>query len=544
MGQAGLHVDDSPSAIPPNAIILGNNVQLYNNFIEKIGGATPINKTPISEIMGMFDFWDTPSSQRLIVVGGDGNTYAIDPSGNVSTIKPSGGAAATLNANNQVFMVAGGAENASVNRRLFIFTGNNVVQTIDGSATVRTDITKPPSDWADANQPSFGIVYRNILLAGGNLNQPHTLYGSLSSDQQNFQDTGFLTLACYPGDGQGLIGAKIYKGRLFVFKYPTGVYYLNDSDPSPGNWYFVKSGENFGFASPHCAINVLNDMLVKNSSGSVTSVQATLEFGSIKAGDVLTNLHIEQYMRDNTSFTGTTPTHAIYYGEKKLALFTYRSSNATKNDTILMMRVDTSGIPKATLINAFAPNCLALRKDSQLIERPIYGSLDGFVYQFDNDSRNVNGNAYTGEFQTPHIDFGFVTPTQDGGAAAPDPHMSARNKIFDFLELRYVPQGDFDLLADIIIDGTFQETIAFSMQGFAELGDKLNPTDADFQLANSSSDPDGDYLADNISLLTLRKRIRGVGRTISVRCYNSGVNENFKIATMIYSFRTSGEQQK
>lgn len=533
MGQGGLHTDDSPLTIPPTDLIVANNVSVQNNFIEKLPGAVKFNLTAItSGVYGMYDFWPTTSisDRRLIVLGGDGKTYAIDNSGAVTEITPAGGAPATLTVTNQVYFVTGGNEAVTNNKKLFIFTGSNPVQVISGTGITRTNIAAPPADWSGGNQPSFGIIYNNRMFAGGNLNNPHAVYVSLASNHENFTGTP-LTYFVYPGEGRNLVNAIIYKGQLFVGKYPFGAYWLNDPNADPTTWFFVKTENSFGFATSHSTIPVLNDVLIKNSSDGITSIVATRDFGDIQAADMTTLLRIDDFMKENTNPDGNPYTHAIYYPAKKLAMFTYRSNGSLINDRILMFRVDISGKPKATFINCLEPNCLSLRQDTSFVERPIMGSLDGYVYILDQENRNIANTAYTGEFQLPHMDFGFI-----------DSKYATINKNFDFLELKYVPQGDWNIYADIIIDGNLYETITFPMTGDALLAD-ASPQANDFMLSETSSDPQGSPLSGE-DIQSLRKRISGTGRTLSIKIYNSGLNQTFKIATMIVSFEPSSEQQR
>lgn len=542
MGQGGLHTDDSPSAIPPTDLIKANNVSMSQNLIEKTAGAVSLNTSAIpGGVFAAFDFWPTAvaSDRRLVILGGDGKTYQMTTGGVVTEITPSGGAPTALVPTNQALLVAGGAEDASQPRKLFLFTQGSLLQKIfiSAGALTRTNISAPATDWSSAaNQPTWGLIDHGRLFAGGNANAPHRIYASSATDHEDFTGSDLLTFNVFPGEGERLLGSGIFKSRQIVAKYPVGFYYLVDNDADSTTWYYAKTTAAFGFASTHSYVDVLNDALVKNASDSVNSLEATLNFGDVAVGDVLLGQKIEQFIRENTNPDGARATHAIYYPEKKTVYMTYRSTGGLSNDRLLSIRTDINTKSKISFLTAFAPNCLALYKDSHLVQRPIYGSLDGFVYIMDQPNRSVNGIGYNGEFQTPYLDFGFLNLPNV-------PNLTSKNKNFDFLELRYVPEGDWSVFADIYIDGNYSETLEFPMLGSALLGDKTAPVASDFQLGDKTDPATGDYLADT-NLITIRKRLRGTGRTISVRVYNSGNNQTFRIATMIFSFRVSGEQQR
>jgi hypothetical protein len=162
------------------------------------------------------------------------------------------------------------------------------------------------------------------------------------------------------------------------------------------------------------------------------------------------------------------------------------------------------------------PTCMTLRKDSNFVPRPIYGANTGYVYKMDQTTYNVANTAYMGEFQTPHMDFGFA-----------DQSLGGKSKLFDFLRLTFTSSGNWPFYVDVIIDGIYSETITYAQNNSGALMDS-------FIL-------DVSRLGD-LHPVSLRKPLHGAGRTISFRIYNNGLNEYFKIESMAVSFRISGEQ--
>lgn len=538
LGQGGLRTDDSQSILQPTDLISATNVNFNSNLIEKDGGSTRFNTSAITDgIYGAFDWWPTQdiNDRKLVVVGGDGKVYAIDNAGAETEITASGGAPATLSLTNRPFFLACGKEVAANNRKLFIFNGVDPVQIIDGTATIRTSLGSPPADWSGSNQPKAAFLHRGAVYAFGNVNRPHFIYRSSLTSHADFSTAAPVTqlYSVYPGEGDSLQASAIFRGKPLVMKSPWGLYALEDSDVDPANWYFARVSTEIGASSPHSVLEALNDILLKSPSDSVQSLSATLEFGDIKAGDVLSILNISQFIRDNTDaepeFTQT-----LYYPENKTAYFTYRSAGGTTNDRMLGIRIDTKGSPRAFWITKDAPNCMCLRRDTDLILRPVYGSLDGYVYLMDQEDRNVNDVAYLGEFQTPHLDFGFVDARIAG-------QLGSKNKIYDYLEMRYYPQGNYSTYVDVYIDQEYSETLEFVQEADDLLADVAVAPD-DFMLAESATDPDGSFLAGD-AVKFLKRRLNGSGRTISFRVYNAGLNESFKIAELRAAFRASGQQE-
>lgn len=512
LGQFGLVRDIGESLIPPGALISAKNIRLYANRVEKAKGSSKYNTTAIpGAALGLYDWWPTPSVQRLIAVADDNKAYYDDGAGNFSALTLATSPTSATVAN--TYFVSGGQEQAGNNRKLFIYTGSAPVQVLSGTATTTTNLATPPLDWG-SNYPTFGIVYQGRHFGFGNPNAPHTLYWSTTSNHEDFTTTasGAGDAAIFPGEGDGLSAAIVYRGLLFLFKKPFGVYIFDGRDFA--NYQITKYSDAFGLASPHGIAAGLSDVIAANSFGSISSLQASDKFGDLESGDILANAQVEDYFRDILSATGYQFSHALYYGEKKMFLVTARSYGSNEQDRIII--IDVSGQPsKITLETKDQPTCLALRRDSDGIEKPMYGDNDGFVYFMDASTYAVGGAAYSGEFQLSYMDMSHM-----------DPSLAAKNKTFDFVEVTYRATGSFTLFMTVYVDRQERETKSFPISASGTLPFILGT----------------DLLAGE-SVQQKRIPIRSAtGKRISLKFYNNSLNEYFKIEQIIISFRVSGEQ--
>lgn len=539
LGQRGLRSDDPQTILSIQDLILANDVLCRNGMIEKAPGSAAYNVYPLGDgagnvkgISAFFDWWPTDSAQRIICLCTDGKTRKIvDP---YTTGEITGTSPAALTKTSQAHFMSCGIESLNRNRKLFLFNGRDSVQVFNGDSTTRAAISKPALDWTGVNQPSFGILHKGRVIAFGNANNPHGLYISSASDHEDFQSlTDAAQYPVYPGEGERLFTAFEYKGRIFLGKYPRGIYYIDDSNPNVFEWQVIKVTDSYGVASVHAAASVLDDLMAANATGSVTSLSATQAFGDVKSGDVLTNLRAESFMRTYMSPSGTLDRWALYDADKKLIYFTYRSAGGFQNDRLLVL--DVSGeVPRVTWFSKDQPNCLGLVKDPFLVQRPAYGASDGFLYLMDRPDRAVVNSGlqtpgatglstatssftgYLSEFQTPHMDF-----------AEGDTARAESMKIFKDLELVYVPTGRWNIFVDVFIDGLFMETITFRVSSGAVLGD--------FRLGR-------DRLGANVPR-SIKKPLHGMGRRISFRVYNSGERHNFKACALRVYFKYSGQKQ-
>lgn len=513
LGDGGLLTDETPSRIPITHLLEATNVDLLKGVLEKAPGAIRYNENAFATgLIGGFDWWPNEIRQRIIAITRDGKVWKLpDSETNIEVL----GAGDLVQGFTPVF-VAGGAELPNNPRKLFIFTGQNQVQVISGDDSTRHNITTPAADWT-TNYPTFGLMHDGQLVAMGNRSDPHRIYLSDHDDHEKFSGGTSISFSVAPGEGEMLLGGYVFNGRLFLWKFPGGVYYLDKPDIDPNTWSIKKLSSSFGVASPHAAVGVLNDLLVKNSTGSITSLAATEKFGDIESGDLLNNLRVEGYLREHASRQGTKDSYGLYYEDKKQVYYTYRSAGGIRNDSLLVLDYNRPDNPRVTWWRHLQPNFLALRQDSLRIQRPIYGAEDGYIYLMDQQTREINGAGYNAQFQIPFLDFG-------SGA----PQISEQMKLYDFLELSFEETGNWQLSVDVFIDGRFSETIDFkltkneTLDGFPlDKGKRMLP-----RMAQS-----------------VRKPLHGTGRRISFICYNDGQKQNFRLTGMTIYFRQAGQTQ-
>jgi len=510
LGEMGLLTDVAPGQVPRGALIRANNISYETGLVTKAPGSLRYNTQVLpAGIVALIDYWPDTVTQRLIAACANGSIYrdigdkqfsgAVAIASNLGSLTP------------RSMFVEGGQETALRSKKLFFFSGGmSQLKVLIGDEMTFADVTDPAADWTTPNYPTFGFIHRNRLWAF----MGQRAYASDTGDHEDF-DTNNLTMAIFPGEGGDLIGGHVFKGRAFVFKEGGFVYFLDDTDPDSDNWVWRKLASNFGLASPHGIIEVMNDMIAINESGSPISYNAVEALGDIESGDIMRLLQIENYFRDVTSLSGISVAHAIYYEAKKQAFLTYRTGSRPTNNTLLHLDFNREK-PRAAFWPKDQADCLTLRKDIHKVLRPIYGSADGYVYLMDREDRLVGTSSYSGEFKTGHIDFRFL-----------DERLAHRNKIFDHLAVEFLPTGLWNLEVDVYLDGTFSETITFLM-------DVRDDGLGNFTL---NTDPLG-----RTETQTIQKPLHGSGRRISFTCRQSGSNQNFALASLTVGFRVSAEQ--
>ncbi|MCK5344178.1 MAG: hypothetical protein KAR20_12280, partial [Candidatus Heimdallarchaeota archaeon] len=250
LGAGGLHTDDPHTVIPVTKLVRAVNISLLYGKIEKDFGSRKWNNTALPDkVRHITDWWPDSVTQRFIAVCDDGKIYKFRHSHYYSEITPDTTAPGVLNTKGFITSTVCGAESTGNDKKIFVFTGNNPIQVISADESERSDISKPAADWEGYNQPFKGIIHRGYLFAFGNENAKYRVYRSASTDHEDFTTTPWSDNV-FPGEGDRLVDAAIFKGKLLLFKAPVGVYILNDSDSSAANWFFEKFNESVAASSP------------------------------------------------------------------------------------------------------------------------------------------------------------------------------------------------------------------------------------------------------------------------------------------------------
>lgn len=514
VGREGLSAARDPQRLRSTHLQSTQNITFESGTIRKEGGASKYNSSAISgtpEIMGGWDWWPDTSTQRMIVFTDAGALLKDTGSGTFAVTLASG-----LTTTNVVpVFVEGGKEAAANNRKLFIFTGKNAVQVLSADGATTAAITNPPADWASTNQPTFGLIHEGRLWGGGNANDPHRLYYSLTTDHEDLTGAGSGSISVFPGEGEYLTGAISFRGLIIAFKYPVGIYIVDTTDPTVANWKVTRLSGSIGLAGPRALVAVDNDVLFAEPSGKINIVSAVQEFGNLGTQSLSSSLDMDEYIRENISTSRYGEIKMIYYTAKRRVEIAMSSASSTTNDTRLIVDYNIPQRPRFLESPRDTVVDLWLRKDSDGIHRPIAGDDAGFVWELDQDDRNKDGAAYAGELRTINTDFSEI-----------DPKLANVRKNGQFLEIVFVPKGNWTLSVDVFWDDVYTQTINFTMgtSGTA-LGSLVLGTGRLSSTAATSR----------------KRRLIGSGIRLGLAIRNNGLNEDFSLST-VYVHAAIGDE--
>lgn len=510
IGDGGLDARSNKSAVPINKLIKANNVFIRKSLVGKEGGSSHANASAISggpAIVAGIDYFPTASTQRGVIATSDGKLFKDDGTYTYATTLKSG-----LGTDKKGWFVEGGAEVTANNKKLFYFNGNDPVQVLSADGVTTTDIATPPADWTGTTQPVKGVIHNGRLWAI----LGHNLYGSLATNHETFTGAGTQLFSVFPGDGVALTNMVSKFGRLFLFKQPYGIFYLDDSDPSASNWTVRKFTGKIGCAGVDALGEAQNEVVFVSVDANLHFLSGVQDFGDVKDTDITAILNLEALFQTNINRNRLDRAVVRYYEDKKEVWIAYTSSNGTRNDRILKIEVSDLTNPKASFSGKDECESLWFYKQANTsVRKPLSGGSNGFVWTLDEASYNVNSVAYTAEFQTPFTGFEYV-----------DPQLETKNKLFDYLEIQAAPVGDHDITVDVYIDGDYVQTLVFNMgTPGAALDTFVLNTDR----------------LDGAGIVSRKRKLCCSGRRISFNVYNSGLDQRFEIEKMFVAFRVGSE---
>ena len=464
---------DNGSVLNEPGSIRWNKTQTYYN----------VNGSPVLDgtgIVALFDWYPEQDLQYTIVVTRLGKVYRfqnqweyVEITANQTAIDTNGEYAPEfLSVTDSVTILQCGQESAGLPRKLFIFTGQSQVQVVSGTNTTRTNISHPPIDWQAGNYPQAGILYNGRVFAWGNPNFPHNVYASdntynpnssaitetttpsVSTDTTTTGNASVTTststtvttvlaaAGCYgnedfvsdpfninvtnifPGEGQKVVAAFNYQGRLQVVKYPRGLFYLNLVNPvDPTTWYYAKLNDSIGTTSPHAVCGLYDDYWMMNNVSSITSMAAALTLGQLTTADILKQAKVSSFFANIISPLGIGVRQAIFNSQNKKAYFLTRKSsfdvaqrdsvfenpqtnppivwdgnpltgnneaNAGENLNSMMIVFDfSSETQKIMYSDKDQANVLALIKSVIGLDELYIGSEDGYIYKANQANRGI-----------------------------------------------------------------------------------------------------------------------------------------------------------
>lgn len=456
----GLTSEREPTRLRTGDLLIANNLDFtVPGIAQKEPGSAKSNSTALAgapSVFGGAEFWATETAQRRVIATSDGKLFKDDLTGAFATTLKSGLDTSRV----MTFFAQGGLESTGRPRLLFIMNEYDKVQVLSADGVTTSDLATPPTDWnAAAKGPSF--MFRmmtsagEMMVGGGSPTNTDYLYGSKATDHTDW--TGIVIgFNVYPGLGRKLVAGLQAFSAAFLWKYPRGIFKINESAAAVTGWFALPIHYTVGAAPTPYAVTQVQDgpvafiganghlFLMEETSGTLSGVNIIdlTDRNNLNLADAIAT----QFNKGRLDRAGL-----HWYADGKQLWARYAALGASAETRALVIDFNDSTRLRAEITTKDTRESMWFEQDSDGIARPVFGDNAGFVWKGNTTARTVDGTGYSYVAQTAPTDFSDLEP----GYAA--------RKAFYRLHLEYEPVGNFDVSCGVFIDGVLKGTVTFNM---------------------------------------------------------------------------------
>ena len=500
--RGGFQYPQSLDLLGEFGLVSAKNINLHEGGRQKRGGTTHRLASTVSgspQITGLYLF-EYGSTQKIIIGTTDGKLW---DSADLTTAKKTG------LTTGKFFSFE------TFNNKCYICNVSNVVQVYDGSTIAA--ITNDPTDWGTGSPRQIikhGRGNSERLWAIGVSGYEKRVY--ISPDgSDNFSDATVTTLTIDTPDVGGILAAKVFGDRLFLFS-KNHTYVIDDTDTNVSNWGYEEAQWLGGVGSWRLAIRTPNDIVCMTAEGDIYSVSAVQQYGDYKSASIARPAFIDRWIRLNTNIANlNTLFHGIYDPELRAIKIFVTRSGVSVIDTCLVYFIDRPpaeawAIHDSSGLSGYKASaaCLGIKSTGQQVV--LTGDYAGWVW-FLEDTLTYADNAlgYYSGFTLPPMSFKNVKI----------------KKRFDGLTLITKPEGDWNLSIKTTIDDVYREIDTINLSGTGSVfGTGV------FGTATYGST---DYLQKSANT-------RRVGKRIQYEIFNNNAGQDFFISQIIVAYKELG----
>jgi len=342
------------------------------------------------------------------------------------------------------------------------------VQVLSGDAATTTNIANPPTpDWDTAanpgKQPLNGIVHQNRLIGFGNLSNAHRIYLSDPTDHENFTSVDARQISLGSHIGERLYGCAEFQGVAFFWKYPQGIFYLDDQSADFLSWGYRIRSQALGCApSPNAVLATDDDVIFVAPDGHFHLLSAVASLGGQRTSDLTRMFGLHGWTKQNVDTTKLDQTASAWSPATKTACFGLKgTAGGTDNDLLVRWDFglqDRDGPPRFSYARCWNPNALCIKRRDYIGTPSLL--IGGLQTSYFVDPTRYGFSTRKGA--TIGIGQTVTTPALDFANAAGE--LRSRRKNYRALE---VVLGGPDLASQVLtvavaVDGTTRQTLTIT----------------------------------------------------------------------------------
>lgn len=481
------------------------NINTHNGGAEKRGGTAPVNSPAISgnpvALGGGQLIKRTTGTEHIYVAADDGKVYR-----NYTTAILTGRSAVAK------------TNFTAIDDEMYICNGVNDVQVDTGSAVAT--ITTPAADWTGTNQPKKIVVHgrgsSRRAFAWGVAGKENTLYYSSLGDFQEFSGGTSGTIVVDIRDGVGIVDCISIDENLLI-RSRNQDYWLDDSDTTPSNWGYFKTGWQGGVHSEQLSVHIYNDVYTMSTDGEIYTISRAEQIRNYRRASIARPFFIHHYISDNIDLTKIDQFHMSFDPRIQAIKIWVVRTGQTECDTALVYYVNEQrwAPPHDAQENSNDSGYHAAVSFSVSVsdEEMLYtGDYNGFVWKLEETTKSDNGNGYKSNIVTGWLVFDLI----------------GQEKRIVYATLHHISRGPYDIDIKIYVD-SFQQ--ASSSATLISTGAVLGA----FTL--------GTDILSAIGMTKQEFEIGHVGERFKFEFSNDGAGEDYFFSQILFPIVTLGHRR-
>lgn len=470
---------------------------------ESSTATTTLTLTRLYPIVKVYDYWrytGSALSQLIVACTSQPKLFKYDSAGKRKEVTKDSTATARTGTAEKVDMV-------TFNETLIV--GQSRLGNLPIMYKPETD-----TDWLDltGSPPDFSVmaVHLNRVWTNDKANRDRIHYCATgnAAKWQGQDDSGALDIRPGDGDPVGVIGFRVFKGRLFVAKKNKIYQVVGDT---PENFQIVDVSQGIGMESHQASAAVDQDDVLYLSSKGAHSLATTSNYGDFQATYLSAKIQptFNSFTKSRLPFT-----QAAYVPTLNSVAFSISESNSNAMDTIWLYNTQVKEWYRWPEVSCQALGVILLSSTPTLF----IGTADGRLI-------TAQSGAYT-DFDTTGIRYRIKS-----GTIYPDgsPHSI---KAFKRLTLFYRPVGSYSFTARVKIDNYSEQVLVFSQ---ADNGADL--LDTTFILGTSILGASSQFSPNSLP-------IDGYGRGCTIEIEQTGTGEQIAIYGYAIEFEGADMSQE
>jgi len=202
---------------------------------------------------------------------------------------------------------------------------------------------------------------------------------------------GSWVLPVCPGSGQRIVAGLVAFGRIWIWKYPGNIFFVEDSAAAVSGWFAKQVSSQYGAApTPHAVAQIDESVVafVSNTGSIVLMQESAGSLTGVEFADLTKVLNLRDIVRGEFNLSRLDRVQARWYDDRKQLYVLYAASGSSVENRRLVIDFNQERT-RVSLSTKDVSESLWFGLDANRIPRPRAGDASGFIWKLDQTARVV-----------------------------------------------------------------------------------------------------------------------------------------------------------